>query len=102
MSGVMSIYHIVMSSVIQLCVWVSYCCFLFVMRRQPPRSTRTDTHFPYTTLFRSLEVVGRKPVIQPIVGRDQPEEINLASAAPALFDGSDRIRNTLQIGRAPV
>src|SRR3546814_18977005 len=23
------------------------------MIRQPPRSTRTDTHFPYTTLFRS-------------------------------------------------
>src|SRR3546814_14438257 len=27
-------------------------CFL-VMRRRPPRSTRTDTLFPYTTLFRS-------------------------------------------------
>src|SRR3546814_2934329 len=25
------------------------------MRRRPPRSTRTDTLFPYTTLFRSLE-----------------------------------------------
>src|SRR3546814_2414810 len=29
------------------------------MRRRPPRSTRTDTHFPYTTLFRSQ--VGREP-----------------------------------------
>src|SRR3546814_9243267 len=30
-------------------------CFLvcFVMTRRPPRSTRTDTLFPYTTLFRS-------------------------------------------------
>src|SRR3546814_15406773 len=27
--------------------------FFFVMRRRPPRSTRTDTLFPYTTLFRS-------------------------------------------------
>src|SRR3546814_14087047 len=27
------------------------------MRRLPPRSTRTDTLFPYSTLFRSLEVV---------------------------------------------
>src|SRR3546814_15995559 len=27
--------------------------FLFLMRRRPPRSTRTDTLFPYTTLFRS-------------------------------------------------
>src|SRR3546814_8841484 len=24
------------------------------MKRRPPRSTLTDTHFPYTTLFRSL------------------------------------------------
>src|SRR3546814_11530271 len=27
-------------------------CF-FLIRRRPPRSTRTDTLFPYTTLFRS-------------------------------------------------
>src|SRR3546814_1471621 len=28
--------------------------FFFLMIRRPPRSTRTDTHFPYTTLFRSI------------------------------------------------
>src|SRR3546814_11470620 len=27
----------------------------FVILRRPPRSTRTDTLFPYTTLFRSLD-----------------------------------------------
>src|SRR3546814_13779651 len=27
--------------------------FFFLMIRRPPRSTRTDTLFPYTTLFRS-------------------------------------------------
>src|SRR3546814_1203440 len=38
----------------------THCCvcalgvFLFLMIRRPPRSTRTDTLFPYTTLFRSL------------------------------------------------
>src|SRR3546814_20802095 len=36
---------------------VLYCFFLFffffLMIRRPPRSTRTDTLFPYTTLFRS-------------------------------------------------
>src|SRR3546814_4505722 len=31
------------------------------MIRRPPRSTRTDTLFPYTTLFRSQMVSGRKP-----------------------------------------
>src|SRR3546814_13498416 len=29
------------------------CGFFFLMRRRPPISTRTDTLFPYTTLFRS-------------------------------------------------
>src|SRR3546814_21038590 len=29
------------------------------MIRRPPRSTRTDTLFPYTTLFRSLRLCGR-------------------------------------------
>src|SRR3546814_11500282 len=32
------------------------CSFFFVMIRRPPRSTRTDTLFPYTTLFRAPHV----------------------------------------------
>src|SRR3546814_1717301 len=31
----------------------AYIFFFFLMIRRPPRSTRTDTLFPYTTLFRS-------------------------------------------------
>src|SRR3546814_13879069 len=31
------------------------------MIRRPPRSTRTDTLFPYTTLFRSCSISTRKP-----------------------------------------
>src|SRR3546814_4443494 len=39
-------------------VMLIFCCaltvvFCFLMIRRPPRSTRTDTLFPYTTLFRS-------------------------------------------------
>src|SRR3546814_7547463 len=36
-----------------------YVCifFFFLMIRRPPRSTRTDTLFPYTTLFRSERAV---------------------------------------------
>src|SRR3546814_2467559 len=30
--------------------------FFFLMIRRPPRSTRTDTLFPYTTLFRSVHM----------------------------------------------
>src|SRR3546814_5399179 len=36
-----------------LCDIMAYCVLFFLMIRRPPRSTRTDTLFPYTTLFRS-------------------------------------------------
>src|SRR3546814_10793099 len=32
-----------------------YTSFVFLMIRRPPRSTRTDTLIPYTTLFRSID-----------------------------------------------
>src|SRR3546814_7046636 len=34
------------------------------MIRRPPRSTRTDTLFPYTTLFRSLSVDQTRPSLR--------------------------------------
>src|SRR3546814_7587788 len=40
--------------------WI--CGFFFVMILRPPRSTRTDTRFLYTTLFRSPMSAGRDPV----------------------------------------
>src|SRR3546814_65368 len=35
-----------------------FTLFFFLMIRRPPRSTRTDTLFPYTTLFRSVDWAG--------------------------------------------
>src|SRR3546814_15080322 len=32
------------------------CDVFFLRIRRPPRSTRTDTRFPYTTLFRSSQI----------------------------------------------
>src|SRR3546814_6598250 len=37
--------------------------FFFLMIRLPPRSTRTDTRLPYTTLFRSCDVTNEAQVI---------------------------------------
>src|SRR3546814_2801054 len=38
------------------------------MIRRPPRSTRTDTLFPYTTLFRSGEEAGIKSATVRVIG----------------------------------
>src|SRR5881392_1698945 len=35
----------------------SFLNFFFLMIRRPPRSTQRTTLFPYTTLFRSLEIL---------------------------------------------
>src|SRR3546814_17630207 len=37
--------------------------FFFLMIRLPPRSTRTDTLFPYTTLFRSALTAEQKKLL---------------------------------------
>src|SRR3546814_4334304 len=42
------------------------------MLRRPPRSTRTDTLFPYTTLFRSLLVDFRRDIV---AGRHMRDDI---------------------------
>src|SRR3546814_18089204 len=37
-------------------ITILICYVFFLMIRRPPRSTRTDTLFPYTTLFRSVSL----------------------------------------------
>src|SRR3546814_21021581 len=44
-----------------LCMYC-FVFFFFLMIRRPPRSTRTDTLFPYTTLFRSNDYPTSDPV----------------------------------------
>src|SRR3546814_14917185 len=41
---------------------IFYVVFFFFMIRRPPRSTRTDTLFPYTTLFRSKRKRAEKAI----------------------------------------
>src|SRR3546814_7380674 len=50
------VFMIVFCLFILLVYFATLCfaCFFFLMIRRPPRSTRTDTLFPYTTLFRSV------------------------------------------------
>src|SRR3546814_4112099 len=46
-------------------VYFIFFFFFFLMLRLPPRSTRTDTLFPYTTLFRSC----RERCLQPCLSK---------------------------------
>src|SRR3546814_4379845 len=48
------------------------------MIRRPPRSTRTDTLFPYTTLFRSPAPVGGE--VEPVSVRGIEEELGRRGA----------------------
>src|SRR3546814_13356601 len=69
-----------------------YCLlFFFLMIRRPPRSTRTDTLFPYTTLFRSDHA---RAVID---GREQHQR----GFAATLLDPERRL-DLLEVGRAHV
>src|SRR3546814_15887932 len=62
-----------------LVLFLLYVLFFFLMIRRPPRSTRTDTLFPYTTLFRSSAArprsgAARRPPPAPTPCRSLPAE----------------------------
>src|SRR3546814_12011940 len=54
----------------------------FLIIRRPPRSTRTDTLFPYTTLFRSRRCRGgAEPLFARLSGRDRRGGADLEAEA---------------------
>src|SRR3546814_6656071 len=89
------------------------------MIRRPPRSTRTDTLFPYTTLFRS-DVVGKEEVdglalvegllhpavalrdfdANPLEGSDQARPVDLFDLANAIKEKIDIFTRTVLVERA--
>src|SRR3546814_5275986 len=63
------------------------------MIRRPPRSTRTDTLFPYTTLFRSLRLRPLDPLRQPV------EELEVAIEGAFDARAQDLHRHRARLGR---
>src|SRR3546814_3858067 len=74
-----------------------YFVVFFLMIRRPPRSTRTDTRFPYTTLFRSrnrvadlgretlhrlADQIGALDVAEPGPARAEPVALRLPPGDP--------------------
>src|SRR3546814_12418470 len=80
-----------------------YCCllcsffiiFFFLMIRRPPRSTRTDTLFPYTTLFRSDAVPAEEKM--PLFETIERLHHNYGLADPATIKGLDGFEQLLEI-----
>src|SRR3546814_16080621 len=74
--------------------------FFFLMIRRPPRSTRTDTLFPYTTLFRS-----GYHFRQGIVGDRDRDDVAFGDEAVEVGfrDGTDACRRAARLfgGAAP-
>src|SRR3546814_19442422 len=76
--------------------------FFFLMIRRPPRSTRTDTLFPYTTLFRSRLPPHNGCSVRPKRGRPigrhgsgdsfKGSGWRLAQASPMVQSGSGEFR----------
>src|SRR3546814_18977566 len=79
---------------------IRYVVFFFLMIRRPPGSTRTDTLFPYTTLFRSAEACSAARWAE-----DAKREIAAAHEAerlPVLVGGTGLYIRTLLDGIAPI
>src|SRR3546814_11371491 len=82
-------------------------CVFFLMIRRPPRSTRTDTLFPYTTLFRSRcpwEMLRFVPQREPLVHTAPIACVPLVARPPRGQPGHTGAQVTpeAQIGRAHV
>src|SRR3546814_18273031 len=91
---------------------VSHCCFqceiymlflfvFFLMIRRPPRSTRTDTLFPYTTLFRSPRGAAERRSAQQLPAAAQRAAAQLqALAAERSEEHTSELQSLMRISYA--
>src|SRR3546814_6760098 len=66
-----------------MCSTTYFVIVFFLMIRRPPRSTRTDTLFPYTTLFRSAAHPRRRSaiaVVPPLRGGPDRDLVRIRDA----------------------
>src|SRR3546814_20066855 len=61
------------------------------MRRRPPRSTRTDTLFPYTTLCRSSSALDIPEAMLELLGEDEQRNLQIVRAVEDLTARHRRI-----------
>src|SRR3546814_14563652 len=82
-----------------------YVSFYFIRIRRPPRSTRTDTLFPYKTLFRAAGVcaahgatceVSYANSFVPTINTAEATDLAVQAAGRALGDRSEEHTSELQ------
>src|SRR3546814_16212822 len=79
---------------------IMFFIVFFLMIRQPPRSTRTDTLVPYTTLFRSHHQLADAGIIAPVlIVIAEPQ--NAAVGQPEIARALDLEEEHLDRVRAP-
>src|SRR3546814_19635088 len=85
-----------------LCFLYLVFMFFFLMIRRPPRSTRTDTLFPYTTLFRSVKSMraGKAQLVDSYVLLKDGEAWLMGAHITPLTSASTHV--IAEIGRAHV
>src|SRR3546814_19900545 len=97
------------------CLYVTFCSllvcgvfivFFFLMIRRPPRSTRTDTLFPCTTLFRSTLAQAQVQAQDERIERGPVPDWAIPSELMPVPEGAGGLifvrRQDAQIGRAHV
>src|SRR3546814_12991313 len=70
------------------------------MIRRPPRSTRTDTLFPYTTLFRSLDAHTAKAVAEVVRRRIDEGTLEPSAAVKAALPTSNPAEEVARLKKA--
>src|SRR3546814_14593297 len=78
-----------------LCLWhtvTHFCVFVFLMIRRPPRSTRTDTLFPDTTLFRSLVVLAADEACRTAAARRREQALDEGGDRRIVREGAEQHR----------
>src|SRR3546814_4412330 len=70
------------------------------MIRRPPRSTRTDTLFPYTTLFRSLDAHTAKAVAEVVRRRIDEGTLEPSDAVKAALPTSNPAEEVARLKKA--
>src|SRR3546814_18501179 len=99
------LYIIVIACRIRTSVLRNRCILVFLMIRRPPRSTRTDTLFPYTTLCRSIGASVRPSTLLLLLRSSPAKQIESEDEGPGALPPGDRNvgeRGTRMLAHVPM